>query len=65
MKLKLVVIVIVALVFLSGCLFDGDSDTIIADYETAWIDTPEKRKIYKGEQIVPAYVSEIGHNSTL
>lgn len=49
--------------FLSGCLFDSDSDKIIGDYETIWIDIPQTRSINKGEQVVPAYVSEIGHNS--
>lgn len=47
----------------SGCLFDSDSDKIIGDYETIWIDIPQTRGINKGERIVPAYVSEIGHNS--
>ena len=49
--------------FLSSCLFDSDSDKIIYDYETIWIDIPQTRSINKGEKIVPAYVSEIGHNS--
>lgn len=47
---------------LSGCLFDSSSDTIIGDYETIWIDIPQTRSINKGERVVPAYVSEIGHN---
>ena len=47
----------------SGCLFDSSSDTITGDYETVWIDIPQTRSINKGEEIVPAYVSEIGHNS--
>ncbi len=50
-------------IFFSSCLFDSDSDKIIGDYETVWIDIPQTRSIKKGEQIVPAYVSEIGHNS--
>jgi hypothetical protein len=49
--------------FLSSCLFDSSSDTITGDYETIWIDIPQTRGISKGETIVPAYVSEIGHNS--
>ena len=50
-------------IFLSSCLFDSDSDKIIGDYETIWIDIPQTRSINKGESIVPAYVSEIGYNS--
>ena len=48
---------------LSGCLFDSDSDKIVGDYETIWIDIPQTRGISKGETIVPGYVSEIGHNA--
>ena len=62
MKMK-VLITIFSSIFLSGCLFDSDSDKIIGDYETVWIDIPQTRSINKGEEIVPAYVSEIGHNS--
>jgi hypothetical protein len=47
---------------LSSCLFDSDSDTIIGDYKTGWIDIPQTRRIKKGAVIVPAYVSAIGHN---
>jgi len=56
-------ITIFSSIFLSGCLFDSDSDKIIGDYETVWIDISQTRSINKGEEIVPAYVSEIGHNS--
>ena len=62
MKVKLFITLFSSL-FLSSCLFDSDSDKIIGDYETVWIDIPQTRSINKGEQIVPAYVSEIGHNS--
>lgn len=62
MKVKFL-ITIFSSVFLSSCLFDSDSDKIIEDYETVWIDIPQTRSINKGEEIVPAYVSEIGHNS--
>ena len=62
MKLKLL-ITIFSSIFLSSCLFDSDSDKIIGDYETVWIDIPQTRSISKGEEIIPAYVSEIGHNS--
>ncbi len=62
MKVKLF-ITIFSSIFLSSCLFDSDSDKIIGDYETVWIDIPQTRSISKGEEIVPAYVSEIGHNS--
>jgi len=57
-----VLITIFSSIFLSGCLFDSDSDKIIGDYETVWIDIPQTRSINKGEEIIPAYVSEIGHN---
>lgn len=62
MKVKFL-ITIFSSVFLSSCLFDSDSDKIIGDYETVWIDIPQTRSINKGEEVVPAYVSEIGHNS--
>jgi Protein of unknown function (DUF3997) len=62
MKVKLLFIIFLSF-FLSSCLFDSDSDKIIGDYETVWIDIPQTRSINKGEEIVPAYVSEIGHNS--
>ena len=62
MKVKLFVTVFLSFI-LSGCLFDSDSDKIIGEYETIWIDIPQTRSINKCEQIVPAYVSEIGHNS--
>jgi len=62
MKVKLL-ITLFSSIFLSSCLFDSDSDKIIGDYETVWIDIPQTRSINKGEEIVPAYVSEIGHNS--
>jgi Protein of unknown function (DUF3997) len=62
MKLKLL-ITIFLLISLSSCLFDSDSDKIVGDYETVWIDIPQTRSINKGEEIVHAYVSEIGHNS--
>ena len=62
MKLKLL-ITIFSSIFLLSCLFDSDSDKIIGDYETVWIDIPQTRSINKGEKIIPAYVSEIGHNS--
>lgn len=48
---------------ISGCLFDSSSDTITGDYKTVWIDIPQTRNISKGEEVIPAYVSEIGHNS--
>lgn len=48
---------------LSSCLFDSDSDTITGKYVTGWIDIPQTRNISKGEEIIPAYVSEIGYNS--
>lgn len=62
MALKLFIIFLASF-FLSGCWFDSDSDKIIGDYETAWIDIPQKRSINKREPIIPAYVSAIGHNS--
>ena len=62
MKVKFLIIIFSS-IFLSSCLFDSDSDKIIGDYETVWIDIPQTRSINKGEEIVHAYVSEIGHNS--
>lgn len=62
MKVK-ILIIIFSSIFFSSCLFDSDSDKITGDYETVWIDIPQTRSINKGEEIVPAYVSEIGHNS--
>ena len=62
MNLKHFITLLLSILFLS-CLFDSDSDKIIGDYETIWIDIPQTRSINKGEEIVPAYVSEIGHNS--
>lgn len=62
MKVKLFITIFLS-IFLSSCLFDSDSDKIIGDYETVWIDIPQTRSINKGEEIIPAYVSEIGHNS--
>ena len=62
MKVKILFIIFLS-IFLSSCLFDSDSDKIVGDYETVWIDIPQTRSINKGEEIVPAYVSEIGHNS--
>jgi len=61
-KVKLFITIFLS-IFLSSCLFDSDSDKIIGDYETVWIDIPQTRSINKGEEIIPAYVSEIGHNS--
>lgn len=62
MKVKFFIAIFSSILF-SSCLFDSDSDKIIGDYETVWIDIPQTRSISKGEEIVPAYVSEIGHNS--
>ena len=64
MKVKFL-ITLFSSIFLSSCLFDSDSDKIIGDYKTVWIDIPQTRSISinNGEQIIPAYVSEIGHNS--
>lgn len=58
-----ILITIFSLIIFSSCLFDSDSDKITGDYKTIWIDIPQTRSITKGEQIIPAYVSEIGHNS--
>ncbi len=63
MNCRRTLILILSLFTLSGCVFDSDSDNIIGDYETSWIDIPQTRNISKGEQIIPEYVSEIGHNS--
>lgn len=63
MKVASSLIVLLSIFSLSGCLFDSDSEKIVGDYETSWIDISQTRGISKGEEIVPAYVSEIGHNS--
>lgn len=63
MKIKVCCFFSLSVLLLSGCLFDSDSDKIIGDYETIWIDVPQTRGISKGETIVPGYVTEIGHNS--
>ncbi len=63
MKINVCLFFSLSVILLSGCLFDSDSDKIIGDYETIWIDIPQTRGISKGEEIVPGYVSEIGHNS--
>ncbi|MDZ7897547.1 MAG: hypothetical protein U5N85_05910 [Arcicella sp.] len=62
MKVKIFIIIFSSILF-SSCLFDSDSNKIIGDYETVWIDNPQTRSINKGEEIVHTYVSEIGHNS--
>ncbi len=62
MKVKSLITVVLS-IFLSGCLFDSDSDTIVGNYETTWIDIPQTRSINKGKELVPAYVSSIVHNS--
>lgn len=49
--------------FLTGCLFDSGSDTIVDDYEVIWIDVYENRALNKQEELVPAYVFAAGHNS--
>ena len=49
---------------LTGCaLFDSGTDKICDDYEVGWIDLHESRSINKGEELVPAYVFAVGHNS--
>lgn len=48
---------------LTGCLFDGGSDTIVDDYEVIWIDVDENRTLNKQEGLVPAYVFAAGHDS--
>jgi hypothetical protein len=47
----------------SGCVFDSGSDTVVDGYEVTWIDLVEKRSINKGEELVPAYVFAVGHDS--
>ena len=56
-------IFLVTILTLKSCgLFDSGSDTIIDDYEVTWIDLHEERALYKGEQLVPPYVFEAGHD---
>jgi hypothetical protein len=50
---------------LSGCfgLFDSGTYKVVDDYEVTWIDLIEQRALYKGEELVPAYVFAVGHNA--
>ncbi len=57
-------ITLLSFIFLLTCLFDSESDKIIGDYESVWIDIPKTRRINKGEEILPAHVSEIEHHSS-
>ena len=63
MKVASSIILILSILSFSSCLFDSDTDKIVGDYQTTWIDIPQTRGINKGDEIVPAYVFEIGHNS--
>ena len=56
MKIKGFLLLSFMVSFLSSCLLDGASDTITGDYETIWIDIPQKRSINKGERIISAFV---------
>ena len=47
----------------SSCLFDSGTDRVVDGYEVAWIDVHEQRALYKGEELVPPYVFEVGHDS--
>ncbi|WP_312554411.1 hypothetical protein [Empedobacter brevis] len=52
-----------AIITLNSCgLFDSGSDTIVDDYEVTWIDLHEQRALYKGEELVLAYVFAAGYN---
>lgn len=59
------IITILASMFLISCfgLIDNGSDNIVDDYEVIWIDVHESRTIAKGEELIPAYVFAVGHNS--
>jgi hypothetical protein len=49
---------------LLGCgLFDSESDNVVDNYEVIWIDVVESRRLIKNEQLVPAYVFGVGHDS--
>jgi len=48
---------------LEGCLFDSGVDTVVEDYKVMWIDVIESRRLNKGEELVPAYVFAVGHDS--
>lgn len=43
-------------------LFDSGTDVVVDDYEVIWIDLHESRALYKGEELIPAYVFAVGHN---
>lgn len=64
-KLKHIISAILFSFLLTGCfgLFDSGTDTIVEDYDITWIDLHSSRALYKGEQLVPAYVFAAGHNS--
>jgi len=63
-KLKKAIALSVILFQFLGCaLFDSGSDNVVDDYEVTWIDLHENRSLYKKEQLVPAYVFAVGHNS--
>lgn len=59
---KLLIFLVTIFTLKSCGLFDSGSDTIIDDYEVTWIDLHEQRALYKGEQLVPPYVFEAGHD---
>ena len=60
--IKFIIFSLTILTLKSCGLFDSGSDNIVDDYEVTWIDLHEQRALYKGEQIVPPYVFEAGHN---
>lgn len=59
------VLLIIPVLLLSSCfgLFDSGQDVIVGEYEIGWIDIHETRAIYKQEEVIPAYVFAVGHNS--
>jgi hypothetical protein len=64
LRLTKIIFIVFALFQLPGCgLFDSDSDNVVGDYEVVWIDVKESRSLNKGEELVPAYVFAVGHNS--
>ena len=57
---------IISLLFifsLTSCLFDSGTDNVVGDYKVTWIDVIESRNLNKQEELVPAYVFAVGHDS--
>jgi len=54
---------IIITAFLTGCLFDSGSTTIVDDYTINWIDTEDTRSLSKREGLIGPYVFASGYNA--